>query len=558
MESRAEQQPTPGRPIPASPDFPVEWDVADDANLYWEMDLMHTPDPMTTLEFDFAALTYLHGINHAAAAYELPIRFRGRRVNGYVYQSVIPADTRTGRHVEKISAVMARLGDYWEEELLPEIKGHLAYFEDFDLRGATMRELLSHLDETEDRAKRLGELHYLIAFPTTLAASMFDDLYRELFGDENALAAYKLLWGFDNKTLEADRELWKLSREALAVPEVRKVLEERATADVILELERTGEGRAFLSDLRAHLDEYGQRGDKFSVVGDVSWIEDPTPVVRNLEDSITQPDRNPEAELAALAAEREWLASKARERLKNHPRTIIDRFESLLKAAQEATVMREDHAFWIDYRGFYQIRRVLREFGLRFSEAGVIEEQNDVLHLALCELRETAGAVPDLDRRRLARERKAGMDHFRDIQPPRAIGAMPRGKPPDDPMGRAIGKYFGGAPKPQGNPNVLRGNAGSPGTARGPAKVIRSLAEASKLQKGDVLVAGTTAPPWTPLFATAAAIVTDTGGVLSHCAVVAREYQIPAVVGTGTATDQIQDGQLLEVDGDAGIVRVVR
>ncbi len=70
-------------------------------------------------------------------------------------------------------------------------------------------------------------------------------------------------------------------------------------------------------------------------------------------------------------------------------------------------------------------------------------------------------------------------------------------------------------------------------------------------------MAETTAPPWTPLFATAAAVVTDTGGILSHCAVVAREYRIPAVVGTGTATSLIQDGQILEVDGDEGIVRIV-
>ena len=72
-----------------------------------------------------------------------------------------------------------------------------------------------------------------------------------------------------------------------------------------------------------------------------------------------------------------------------------------------------------------------------------------------------------------------------------------------------------------------------------------------------MLVAETTAPPWTPLFATAAAIVTDTGGILSHSAVVAREYGIPAVVGTGVATTMIRDGQTIEVDGYKGIVRLV-
>jgi rifampicin phosphotransferase len=103
----------------------------------------------------------------------------------------------------------------------------------------------------------------------------------------------------------------------------------------------------------------------------------------------------------------------------------------------------------------------------------------------------------------------------------------------------------------------VRGSAGSAGVARGRARVIRSLADAGTPQKGDILVAPTTSPLWTPLFATVAAVVTDTGGVLSHSAIVAREYGIPAVVGTGSATTIIRDGQMIEVDGSAGIVRII-
>jgi pyruvate,water dikinase len=108
-----------------------------------------------------------------------------------------------------------------------------------------------------------------------------------------------------------------------------------------------------------------------------------------------------------------------------------------------------------------------------------------------------------------------------------------------------------------GNPSVLRGTPGSPGQARGPAKVVRSLGDAGKLRRGDILVAETTAPPWPPLFATVAAVITATGGMLSHSAIVAREYRIPAVVGIGGAAAMVHDGQLLEVDGNAGVVRVV-
>jgi phosphoenolpyruvate synthase/pyruvate phosphate dikinase len=87
--------------------------------------------------------------------------------------------------------------------------------------------------------------------------------------------------------------------------------------------------------------------------------------------------------------------------------------------------------------------------------------------------------------------------------------------------------------------------------------VIRTLAEASQLQRGDILVAEATMPPWTPYFSLVAAIVTDTGGILSHAAVVAREVGIPAVVGTRVGTTTIRDGQTVEVDGRVGVVRVL-
>ena len=109
----------------------------------------------------------------------------------------------------------------------------------------------------------------------------------------------------------------------------------------------------------------------------------------------------------------------------------------------------------------------------------------------------------------------------------------------------------------KGDANKVKGLPGSAGKVRGTARVIHSLAEAGKLRPGDVLVAIATEPPWTPLFATASAIVTDSGGVLSHSAVVAREYRIPAVVGTGNATATFRDGQLIEVDGNTGTVRLL-
>ena len=125
-------------------------------------------------------------------------------------------------------------------------------------------------------------------------------------------------------------------------------------------------------------------------------------------------------------------------------------------------------------------------------------------------------------------------------------------------MSTALGKFFG-APAEQDAAveHTVAGNAGSRGKARGTARVLRSLAESDRLGVGEILVAETTSPSWTPLFGIAAGLVTDKGGILSHCAVVAREYGIPAVVGTRVATSTIRDGQTIEVDGDAGRVHLI-
>ena len=210
---------------------------------------------------------------------------------------------------------------------------------------------------------------------------------------------------------------------------------------------------------------------------------------------------------------------------------------------------------------FYQLRRLGLELGRRLTETGALASVDDVFFLTADELLAGAsegggeGAYPPQER---VQERKAALERFRRVTPPPMVGSIPAFEPPDDgALFRAMMKTEMGSVGDSGDAQTLKGVAGSPGVARGTARVIRSLAEAGKLQPGDVLVAQMTLPPWTPLFSIVAAVVTDIGGVLSHCAIVAREYRIPAVVGAGRATKAVQDGQMLEVDGSAGVVRLL-
>ena len=148
------------------------------------------------------------------------------------------------------------------------------------------------------------------------------------------------------------------------------------------------------------------------------------------------------------------------------------------------------------------------------------------------------------------------MDRAARADAPQALGTPP--PPPDAPdpfMDALVSRLLGfGPPKENLDPGTLMGVAGAPGAYTGTARVVRSLSEATELEDGEIMVCEMTLPPWVPVFSVAGAIVTDTGGVLCHTAIVAREFGVPAVVGTDTGTTAIQTGQTITVDGTKGLV----
>jgi pyruvate,water dikinase len=117
-------------------------------------------------------------------------------------------------------------------------------------------------------------------------------------------------------------------------------------------------------------------------------------------------------------------------------------------------------------------------------------------------------------------------------------------------------RFDGGRFQPDAD-GTLRGTGASAGVARGPARIVQGPEDFVRVKRGDIIVAAASNPGWVPLFSIAAGFVTDTGGVLSHAAVVAREFGLPAVVGLGDATTRIPDGRIVEIDGAAGLVRFV-
>lgn len=255
------------------------------------------------------------------------------------------------------------------------------------------------------------------------------------------------------------------------------------------------------------------------------------------------------ARRARLEAERTTAERQAREALAGEPR-LLARFETLLASAQRFQPLREEQVAWFTL-GWPVMRRAVRRLGEVLRDRGRLAEADEAFFLTREEL---VGALRGADGGRQlgaeATRRRADWERQRRLVPPLIIGEMP-------PM---LQRFLGAAEEAVRMPGGveeagLRGIAASPGRVTGPARVIRAAEEFQRLQPGDVLVAPITTPAWTPLFAKAAAVVTDTGGVGSHSSIVAREYGIPAVVGTGDATRRLRDGELVTVDGAAGFVR---
>lgn len=259
-----------------------------------------------------------------------------------------------------------------------------------------------------------------------------------------------------------------------------------------------------------------------------------------------------------MATSAETALASAREQLAVYPEAVRGQFEAMLQFARQGAFLQEEHNFHIDQRNTALIRLLALRAGASMVQRGWLTSPEDIFLLKLEELREVLGVAsaqsgPDVQA--LVARRRQELAQAAEMTPPPFIGRPPAGPPPaSNPMERGMLRFFGGPPQISETPGQIKGTPGSRGTITGIARVARTLEDAQALEPGEILVAITTMPPWTPLFGIASGVVTETGGPLSHCAIVAREYGIPAVVGAAGATRAIQTGQEITVDGSGGLV----
>ncbi|MCL4833352.1 MAG: hypothetical protein KJZ86_12985 [Caldilineaceae bacterium] len=582
-------RPKPGSRIPLPANFPVVWENPADAKHMWTLDRVHGGEVVSALTVSLSRAVLTTSFSQAAAQYAIPIRMETRHINGYSFGTVVPVsmppllvqrlmsglqqiapdfvDRMMSKGMAKGNAeTQARLQkaadglqERWDSYWLPAIQREIAFWEGIDLQKADSAALLVYLNASLPRAAAIWAIHFEIVFPVGLAIVRFDDLYQQLFPNSGSLDGQRLLLGIDNSFLAGDRALWALSRRAAEQPEVQAALLASDLARIPQRLAATETGRAFWTEIEAYLTQYGRRGQKTDGFREDSWVENPTPALLLLRAYLRHPDKNPVTQQENLRRQQEEALAGARLHLAGRDQATRAQFEAYLLSAYAGMFLHEEHNFWIDQRTMYELRRLVLACGRSLAKDGAIGSPDDIWHMTLEEMQAALAGQPAKGLQARIDQRKETLEHFRTVEPPQAIGTIPLLAPPkDNPMLATLAKMDGiDRSGEKSAANELLGNAGSTGTVQGRARVILDLADAHQLQQGEILVARTTMPPWTPLFGVAAGLVTETGGMLSHAAVVAREYGIPAVVGVADATVRIRTGQMIEVDGSAGRVRLL-
>lgn len=528
--------------------FPVEWPGEEHAESRWRWDQVHNPTPLTPLAQDLIAIKR-QGMYRGGEITGRPFNEERMYANGYGFARSLkadPADTDLARMVaeEDSRRRVDHLTELWESSYRPETEALTRSLLDWAAPGDSLADLLDKYDQVEAAWRRCGELHTISTGLAGVAMRQFDEFCCGHFGEEGTRIAVESISGMPNMSIESGKALWELSRKLLERPAVVQLLDDRGPSRFLAELDTMDGGAEFRSLLDTYLAAWGQRNESYYEVGLKTWLEDPSFVLNTLNVfAVTPADRSPASLHSKAVKARVARTDDVRRRLEGSP--AWEEFLVGQRRAQQHTVLMEDHNYYIDQRAYTSLRVPHQAIGERLVNMDALDHRDDIFYLHIGEIKNCSDSRVR-KYRDLVAERKARRRSWMHVLPPHYIGGDARVM--TVPVAHDASRH---------DDAVVTGMPASAGNVVGTARVILSLDDAHRLQPGEILVTYATAPPWTPLFAIAAAVVTDAGGPLAHCAVVAREYGIPAVVGAGNATTAIRDGATIAVDGASGTVKSV-
>ena len=569
----------------------------EDDQRFWFYNSMHFPEPMSAFDMVTAEAAYcaLGSSNTRVHCLPTTLGIDHRIINGRVYIGgnavTDPAEIarRTGEFQKRAFYYYAnweRLYEQWRGKMLKLIqdaqalpKVELPEFEPLENvyagKGvASNHILLDTYQKTLEGYFRMWHHHFEFLLLGYGAYLTFFGFCKKAFPEITDQTIARMVAGIEAEIFRPDDELRRLARRAVELNVDSNFQEGVSPNDVIRSLEKAGEpGKEWLRELAVSRDPW------FNInVGDGfyhyhrAWNDDLSMPFAGLPEYMRRARAGESLvrEVSRLQSERKQLIADYRELLGTDEERAA--YDQMITLAHRVFPYVEGHKFYCEHWYTNLFFNKIREFGVLLSKNGFFPDTEDVFHLTHYELEIAIidmmsswsnGSAPRGPKHwpKIVAERKAAIAIWAKHDTPPALGPVP--DVIDDPAivmlwgitRESLDAWLSAGSGPPSN--EIKGFAASSGVVEGPARVVRSVEEISRLQKGDVLVCQVTNPTWAPIFQKIVAAVSDIGGSMSHAAIVAREYGLPAVVGTGNATSRIKDGQRLRVDGGRGIVTIL-
>ncbi len=565
-----------------SDSFPITWDSEAEKELFWVFDDLHCPHPVSPMFFDIGG--WWLSCDHMFRRFGTPFAcdWLAKCVNGYLYTAIIPADpdllvdaseygARYAARVPRDPQYPQRIGSYldavlptyglhfaswWRDRLVPEMLRNFAYLEErLDKTDElTLMELACLLEDAIDIHDRHWKIHWMLNFgqlSATLRLRALMEKHRRRI-DEELLG--RLQNSGDDRNWDSIRALWQLKEEAKTDPALVAAFKGETAVDVVEALNETECGRRFLEEkVGAYQREYGYHAvwsHEFIFPTVREQVEPVLELVRGYIDS----DYDYPATIAAVRAD---IEAASREVLEGLSGEALEEMRAANEINLRMAPLTPDHHFYIDQGANAHVRLVLMAIGRRLVTMGTLDEPDDVMFLRYNELRVLMAGPDAMDARPIVEQRREERAAAYRIQPPDWIGtatARHLAVPYLSNWGYPDRLYR----KPSTVEGQVTGLAASPGVVEALARVVLTTSEFDQVQKGEIVVCQMTNPAWVALFTKMSGLVTDSGGLTSHPAVLAREFGIPAVIGTSTATRTIKTGDRIRVNGSTGLVEILR
>jgi pyruvate,water dikinase len=578
----------------------ADWEKAQ----FWYQDKIHAPEPMPPLDLIFQEAWQIALSQYTTRVFCIPPAqgIAQRMMGCYMYICAIapPPEEIIGekaQHFEKrVFYVFEHYDELWDKWLTKfkvlgkemaavKVPAELPKYvpEDQVLPAPTgvydSYYLLEAFDKLVNQMFKGWQYHFEMLNLTYLAYLMFADVSRKLFPGISESAIGKMVAGAYVSMFKPEEELCRLSKLAASAKAVSAILKsDKTTKDKVAELQKTADGKKWLA-------EYEKAKDPWFYVScgsgwlhyEGSWITDPDIPYSYIKGYIERLDKGEtiERSLDEIEKQRDEIVAEYRKLIK----TDEDRkaFDDAYNTIRTIYRYAEDHLFWVEH-WFHTIWfDKIRKFGQLLVNNGMLEKVDDIFMFNRYEIPQLLTEVStgwalgvDIPMRgdyykSKARKRRKILEAAGKWNPTPALGVPPEevaepftimlwGITTDK-----VKEWLKGVDVTQAKDvSQIKGFAASAGVAEGPARVLKLLKDIVNLQPGEILVCPSTNPSWAPVFTKIKAAVTDIGGLTSHAAIVCREYGVPSVTGTGVSTAIIKTGDILKVDGDSGVVEIVK